>query len=203
MTVVTIGDVEIALGRSLTATEEARTFQLLQTAEARFEDAFPGFSIATGTETVRVVPPASGVLWTPKYPVTAVDAVTIDDQALTADRFTLKGEVFLDVVGVDRTFELNLMYPGWNVGTWEVTYDFGLDPLPASIVGAIAEMVANLIRSNATNPDNVQTEMLGAYQVSYGDFAQRQAFAGMHLSEDHLAALKRWSRTRAVAARLR
>lgn len=203
MSVVTNADVETVLGRTMTAAEAVRSTRLIQFAEARFEATFPGFSIATGTETVEVAAPRDGELWTPKYPVTAVSAVTADDVAVSLASFDIKGKLLVPGDTLDTTYTWQLNLPTWLGVTWEVTYAFGKSPLPLEIVEVIAGMVAGVIRRHATNPDNVQSEMLGAYQVSYGDYNVKAYDLGMSVSDDQRDALKRWLRTAMVSVRAR
>ena len=198
---VTQTDIEAILGRDLTAAEETRVARLTEMAEAQVESMLPGFSIATGTATDEDVPYNDpDLLWTARYPVTAVSAVKINGSTVDSDgyRWSTFGKLEL-TLGRQDDFEINVAslaaFP-----TVTVTYTYGQSPVAADIAAAVAAGVAAVLRRQAANPDGVQSESLGAYQVSYGDAASKAAMSGVVPPESEL--LRRWKRNRQVSVPL-
>lgn len=190
-------DIEAILGRVLTEAEEARVDRLTEMAEAQVESMLPGFAVALDSATDEVIPYSDpDIMWTKRYPVSAVDAVKLDGTALdTADyRWTEMGEIRLLGGGRLNSFEINLArFPTSAEVT--VTYDYGLDPLPADMAAAVASVVAALLQRQAINPDGVQSESLGAYSVTYAEAAAGSG--GLAPAPGDL--LRRWKRTRRLS----
>lgn len=193
---IPITDVEVFLGRDLTADEEVRAGQLIPYAVSLLEARFPGLAVdaVAQAETV-IVHPTSDVLWTPRYPVTAVESVEAAGREVTGFQWDEWGRIWADVSAVDD-WEMNLTLARW--ADVAVTYGYGLDPTPLVLVQAVGTMVANVVRMNAANPNAVQSEALGAYQVSYGDFSARQTFAGMSVPE--IPGLDYWDRRKRITS---
>jgi hypothetical protein len=174
---VSTDDVATLLGRDLTEAEDARATRLIEIAESAVEAMLPGFSFAAGSETVDIGWHDPNVMWTPRYPVAAINSITIAGGPvdLTGVRFDPKGKIELLPAG-DPV--INRAAPaGW--ATVTVDYDFGLDPPPPVLAGIVATMVATVLRRQGTNPNNVLSETIGSYQVSYGAAAQDAQAAGM------------------------
>lgn len=194
-------DVETILGRELTDDETARVDRLTEMAYAMIEANLPGFSIAAGTaDDERIVHDDPDLAWTGRYPVTAITEVRIGDAVLseTSYQWTDKGRLELAQWSILNEFEVNLTSYGF-ADPLTVTYDYGLgDELPDEVATFVAQLVAGVLRSNATNPDGVTSERLGAYEVSYGP----QAAPGFARIEGGAALLKRWTRNRQSSPRL-
>ena len=131
--------------------------------------------------------------------MTAVSSVSVDDTvaAATTYRWNSKGRIEFGNWSTAGDFELNLT----GLTRWSevaVTYTYGLATLSADIAAAVASAVAALLRRQATNPSGVQSESLGAYQVSYGDFSARLTEQGLVLDLSP-SFLRRWSRTRQLS----
>jgi hypothetical protein len=190
-------DVVALLGRDLTAPEEDRATRLIEMAESAVEAALPGFSFAAGSETVAVNWHDPNVFWTPRYPVTAVNRVTVNNGPVDATwvRFDEKGKIELNDPGDPY---INRRVPaGW--ATVTIDYDFGLDPPPPVLAGVVASMVAIDLRRNAVNPGNVQAETIGSYSVAYYAKAE-QAVMGAVMAVPALP--RRWKRTAMISVPL-
>ena len=196
-----IHDVEIILGRGLTDAENDRLDRLTEMAYAIIEGALPGFSIAAGTATdERIVHDDPDVAWTERYPVTAVTEVRIGDAVLsdTSYRWTDRGRIELGRRCILNEFEINLT--GYAFGEdLTVAYGYGMaDPAPDEVLTVVAQMVAGVLRTQATNPDGVTSTRLGAFEESYGP----QGNPGFARIEGAATLLRRWSRSRAVSVPL-
>jgi hypothetical protein len=201
---VEVTDVEDLLGRELTTEEGYRVDRLIEMAEAAVESALPGFSIAADSETVDVRS-HDGELWTPRYPVTAIASLNLGDAVLSAAgyQFTEFGHVVFGERSILNSFEIEPWRWSSDPGPYTVTYSYGLDPLPADVASAVAGMVAATLRQQATNPDNVASESLGAYAVTYGTTADRSSVnSGLVTNDDLRHQLRRWRRTVMVSAPL-
>lgn len=190
-------DIEAILGRDLTAAEETRVVRLTAMAEAQVESMLPGLSIAAGTATDEVIPwNDPDVMWTKRYPVTAIDELTVDGNAVDSAgyRWNEMGELQLLGGGRLNSWEINLRsFPTNPVIT--VTYDYGAATLAADIAAAVAAVVAALLRGQAAGSAGIQSESLGAYSVTY-DTAVAGA-AGLAPPAADL--LRRWKRTRQLS----
>lgn len=194
-------DVAILLGRALTAGETANMARLTEMAYAMVEGALPGFSIAAGTATdERIVHDDPDVAWTERYPVTAVTEVKIGDAVLsdTSYRWTDRGRIELGQRHILNEFEINLT--GYYFAEdLTVTYDYGMaDPPGAEVETVVAQMIAGVIRTIATNPDGVTSTRLGAFEESYGP----QGNPGFAQVEGASTLLRRWRRSEAKSVRL-
>lgn len=191
-----LADVEVLLGRDLTADETARLDRLTEMAYAIVEGALPGFSIVAGTATdERIVHDDPDVAWTERYPVTAVTEVKIGDAVLssTSYRWTDRGRIELGRRAILNEFEVNLS--GYNFGEdLTVTYDYGMaDPPGDEVDTVVAQMLAGVLRNNATNPDGVTSTRLGDFEESYGP----QGNPGFARIDGAGTLLRRWSRSSA------
>lgn len=199
---VAISDVEVMLGRALTAAEQTRATRLLAMAEAAVESALPGFTFDSGTETVTIQSDDPGFIWTPKYPVSNVGEIQLDDEVIDADyyRWNELGKITAHNHWPLNDYEVNLRFWGATTRAADITitYSYG-GTVPEDMAAMVASMVATTIRRQAVNPDNVQSEALGAYQVSFGDAEQRATSGGI-VAPDTLP--KRWRRLRQVSVPL-
>lgn len=190
-------DVEAILGRDLTVDEETRVDRLTAMAEAQVESLLPGFSIAAATATDEVIPwNDPDVMWTRRYPVTAVDSLEVDGNVVEASgyRWNELGEIQLLGGGRLNSWEVNLAsFPANPVIT--VTYDYGVDPVAADIAAAVAAVVAALLRGQAAGSAGIASESLGAYSVTYDTAA---AGSG-GLAPPAADLLRRWKRTRQLS----
>lgn len=166
---VTTDDVSALLGRDLTNDETNRVGRLIDFAVSQVESAAPGLSYATGTEQVDIVWHDPDVAWTPRYPVTAVNSITLNGIPISLEprlgyaRHDAKGKI--ELLDVYQTFVVNApIIMGWSQLT--VDYDFGLDPTPDDLCQIVAGMVADSLRRASYNPAGAvqQSETLGSYQ---------------------------------------
>lgn len=166
----TVTDIEAILGRDLTTEEAYRVPRLIEMAEAAVSRALPGFSLVEGDETVTIVGHGNEI-WTPKYPVTAINSLTVGAAVFTDGSYTFddKGKITFGEQTILNAFEIEPWAWYSEPGPFTIDYDFGLAELPADIAGAIAGAVAVQIRQYAINPGNVKSESLGAYSVTYSD----------------------------------
>lgn len=194
MATVSVEHVAALLGRALTAAEQVRSARLLEFGEAAVEDALPGFSVAVGTEEAIVIP-HGGEVWTPRYPVSAVNSVTVAGSEVDAAAFTFTEKGLIRFVrSVAWPFDRD--YP--TLGTTVVVdYDFGLDPPPAAVANVVAASVVAVLRRQASNADGVLSESIDGYSVTF----DRDEVRSLAVSVDP-AALRRWSRTRQVSVPL-
>lgn len=198
---VTLNDVEVLLGRDLTDAENARYARLTEMACAMVEANLPGFAIAEGTGTdERIVHDDPDVAWTARYPVSAVTEVKLGDAVLspTSYRWTETGRIELGQRCLLNEFEINLG-TGYNFGEdLTVTYDFGLADPGDEVLTVVAQMVAGVMRSRATNPDGVTSTRLGDFEESYGP----QGNPGFARIDGASALLRRWARRSATSVPL-
>lgn len=196
---VSTDDVAVLLGRALTGDEEDRADRLIAIAESLVEAELPGFSFASGTETASIVSDDPAVIWTPRYPVTAVSSVMIDGATLTSGDgywWTDKGRIELSAAGTP--WIVNSTWPSSPWPTCTVLYDYGLDPPPPVLAGVVAAMVAGALRFQGTNPGGVRSETIGSYSVAYAQTEAAMAAGGMVVPP--LPA--RWQRNRTVSVPL-
>lgn len=194
MTITTL-DVEVFLGRDLTQAESVRAAQLIPYAKALLESRFPGLALDQVEDAEIVLHPQADDLWTPRFPVVAVSTVEVDGNAATGFQWDEWGRIWSDASLVNE-FELNLTFR--RATEVAITYDYGADPVSPVLVQAVASMVATTIRFSAANPDGVQSEALGSYNVSYGDFAVRQQAIGMTVPD--LPGLDYWDRRKRITS---
>lgn len=196
-----LADVEVILGRDLTANEDTRLDRLTEMAYAMVESALPGFSIAAGTATdERIVHDDPDVAWTERYPVTDVAEVKIGDAVLSpmSYEWTERGRIELGRRCILNEFEINLMGYGFSEAL-TVTYEYGMaDPPGDEVAIVVAQMIAGVLRNNATNPDGVTSTRLGAFEESYGP----QGNPGFARIEGASALLRRWRRSDAKSVPL-
>lgn len=197
-----LSDVEVILGRVLADDELDRADRLTEMAYAMVDASLPGFSILPGTATdERIVHDDPDVAWTARYPVTAVTEVSVGDAVLseTSYRWTETGRIELGQRSILNEFEINLG-AGYNFGEdLTVTYEFGLaDPAPDEVLTVVAQMVAGVLRNQATNPDGVTSTRLGAFEESYGP----QGNPGFASLSGATALLRRWARRSATSVPL-
>lgn len=195
---VSVDDVAALLGRDLTATEEDRVSRLVEIAESLVEAELPGYSLATGTETVEVVWHDPDVIWTPRYPVTALHRVLIGDGLVDPSwlRWGDKGRI--ELLGGRPPWVVN---GSWLTGVWPkvtVDYDYGRDPPAPGLAGVVAQMVATLLRRQGSNPGNVHRETIGDYSVQFDPIEVEATARGMVVPPLH----PRWSRTITVSVPL-
>ena len=198
-TAATIVDVEDLLGRSL-STESARIGRLIVRAEGTLSMDMPGLTFGEGTETVTLEGDGDDVITLPRYPVTAVASVTVDDIVLDpADyRFNVLGQLHRRYSGIGAQHDSGFR------GRWPdagvdivVTYSFGwgASAVPPAVTGIVAELVARRV----ANPEQI-------VQQSVGD--RSQTFAGASPDTDRLTPgqtnlLRNWRRNRAASVRVR
>jgi hypothetical protein len=193
-----IEDVRILLGRELTDAEEYVAPRLLQIAETMLVDAGQGLTVAGGGESADIPWDDPTTAWTPRWPVTAIDAIACDGTTLdtTLYRWTTKGRIdFRAAEPAWWAFERDPLI-GWPVLT--VTYSFGVATVPADLSGMVAAQVAAILRRQATNPDNVLSEALGPYNVNYGTTEQAATAVGL----TPLVLPARWRRNMVVSVPL-
>lgn len=195
-----LSDVEIILGRAITAAEDDRVDRLTEMAYAMVESNLPGFAIAEGTATdERIVHDDPDVAWTARYPVSAVTEVKLGDAVLssTSYRWTETGRIELGRRSILNEFEINLSsyYFGEDL---TVTYDFGMTDLGDEVLTVVAQMVAGVMRGQATNPDGVTSTRLGDFEESYGP----QGNPGFARVDGAATLLRRWARRSATSVPL-
>ncbi len=193
-------DVETIIGRDLTVAEAARVGRLTEMAYAMVEGALPGFAIVSGTATdERIVHDDPDVAWTARYPVSAVTEVKIGDAVVsdTSYQWTETGRIELGRRCVLNEFEVNLTGIAFALPL-AVTYEYGMTDPPDEALTVVAQMVAGVLRSQATNPDGVTSTRLGAFEESYGP----QGNPGFARIEGAATLLRRWRRSEAKSVPL-
>jgi hypothetical protein len=204
-------DVEVILGRELTTDEDARVDRLLTMAEGALEDALPGFSLATGSETVDIwrrgdtaIGP-DGTIWTPRYPVTAITSIKVLDLTVPFP-FGYRFDLFGQIIFAPWENWLPVINAPWlaqGFTPYVVNYNFGLSTVPADIASAIAAPVAAMLRQQKANPDDLTSESIGSYNVRYrskGDLDPGSV--GVLVAAAVRDQLRRWRRTRQVSVPL-
>lgn len=193
---VDTADVETLLGRDLTTTEADRAFRLVDLAQGLIEGELPGFTINPGTETVEVTP-GSDEMWTPRYPVTAINSITVDDIAVTGTEFNQLGRIRYTTSLLDD-FEVNLS--PFTSSTVTIDYDYGFDDLiPDDVSLVVAGMVSSVLRRQTANPDGLASTTLGAYSESHFQAEVAALAQGMVVPT---GALRRWRRNRTLSVPL-
>lgn len=195
MATVSTDDVAALLGRDLTTAEDDRVGRLVEIAEGLVEAELPGYSFATGTETVDVNWHDPDVIWTPRYPVTALNRFSVGGGVVdpTWLRWDDKGKI--ELLGGRPAWSVNRSWLASSWPTVTVDYDFGIDPPAAVLAGVVAQMVATLLRRQESNPGNVHRESVGDYAVQFDPIEVEATARGMVVPPLH----KRFSRTITVS----
>lgn len=190
MTVTALADLEVALVRAVTTAELAFAQQIIDHAEADVLEYLPGYDLApTSTETVALTGAFNQPLTLPRYPVTAVSAVTVDGVSLVAGEWSWAEDGYLDravLAGATGSY----MGTGWGypTGVVGVTYTHGQGAAPLPLVRVIAAIAAS--RLSATTP-------AGLKQRDIGPFSEQYDPAGVgspSLTDDEMSALRRFRR---------
>lgn len=144
----TIADLELRLGSTVAAEDQARTQALLDDASAAVR-AYTGQLISAGTSTVTAFP-RLGEVKLMQRPVTAVTSVTNADGDDVAYCFD----------GVDRLY--GLAWPG----TVTVDYAHGWASVPDDIIGVVCSIVQRSLTA-AADP-GITAESIAGYSYSRG-----------------------------------
>lgn len=200
---VSTDDVLVLLGRAFTGDEEDRASRLVEMAEAAVESALPGFNFTAGTETATLhLEDHDGILWTPKYPVTAITSVTSAGTALPSSAYTFNEQGRILVFDA-ASYVVNASHYDLWCGPVVVDYDFGLDPVPADMAGFVAGLVAGTLRAQGVNADGLRSESIDGYARTFSD-AETAAAIGANLASLASSMLpRRWQRLRQVSVPLR
>jgi hypothetical protein len=148
-----VEDLETFLGTSFTDAQLDRAELVLEAASGLFVTYADGQVIEEVEETVRLDGNGTQVLLLPQLPVTAVESVEVDGEALTEDdhfRWSEKG-ILQRVCG--RWPDL--------LGVVSVTYTHGYPEVPQDVKLAVLRAAARTMR----NPAGAGTETVGAYTV--------------------------------------
>jgi len=166
VSVTTTEDVEAALVRQLTDAELGVVYRVLDLVEAEVLVHLPGYDLEpVSSETVTVTARHGETLYLPRYPVTAVLAVSVNGVALAASLWSVSAKGVL-TLSADVP-SANGPEWGWGWGsTVTVTYSHGQPAAGSPLVLLIAEAVASHLRAAAS--DGLRSMTLGDYSESYG-----------------------------------
>lgn len=162
MAVTTLEDVEATLVRPLTLEEQAAASRLVELVEAEVLGHLPGYDLGpASTETVAVTG-SYEQLKLPRYPVTAVTAVSVNGAALAASTWSVTPKGYLT---------LPAEFPSGNGpdGSWTpvvtVTYTHGQPAAGSPLVLLVAEAVASHLQ--AAGSQGLRSMSLGDYSEAY------------------------------------
>lgn len=189
-------DIEARLGRALTTAEAARVEALLADASALVRS-YTGQSFAETTDDVVVLRSMGGRINLPRRPVTAVTKVEVIGGSEALPDFTLADWLFdgIDTIRLgDGACVINLPEVWWDddgyPGTYRVTYSHGYAEVPPDVVAVVCAMI---LRAYA-NPQNLRSETVGPYSVTYAVPATGESL-GLNLTRYERKALDRYRRT--------
>lgn len=183
----TVADVEDLLDRTLPNT--ARVARLITRAEGIVAADMPGLTFGTGTEQVSLEGDGDDYLVLPRYPVNAVNSVTIAGTALTAPEYS-----FDNLGRVRRLYSARWPDAGTIV---VVSYDYGFGA--TSVDPAVASVVAELVAARVNNPEHVTQESIGDRSHAFAETSG----AGDDLTAGQRHRLRHWRRNRFASARVR
>lgn len=159
----TIEDLE-ALGVTVEDDERTAVERYLAVASAAVREA-AGCAISRTTDTVALAGQREARLALPGPPVTAVEAVEIDDAPVAGWRLS-------------RPRASLYRAAGWGGEDTEVTvtYTHGLAPVPVDLVDLVCRIAASALVAHRSSGDggglaagDVRSERIGDYSVTYGD----------------------------------
>ena len=189
------GDIEARLGRSLTTAEEPRVEALLNDASALVRS-YTRQAFVESTDDVVVLRVAGGQLTLPQRPVTAVTKVEVIGGSEALPDFTLADWLWdgIDTVRIgDGACVINLPEVWWDddgyPGTFRVTYSHGYASVPEDIVAVVCAMVLRAYN----NPQNLRSETVGSYSVTYAVPATGESL-GINLTRYERQALDKYRR---------
>jgi hypothetical protein len=162
MAFATAEDLATYMGRDFSAEETATATQALDIATATIQNYTGQKLTAVTDETVTVPRVSTTLVLLPEIPVNNVDSVTDDGELLVFDEDYIwhsSGVIHRLTGGFTRSVV--------------VQYDHGYTTIPDDIKGACLSIAARLFTSSG---QNVTTESLGMYRVSYGgaDFSPEE-----------------------------
>lgn len=161
--VCTPSDVADLLGVTFTAEEIGRADRLIGLAEGLIASEIPGIQFVATTTTVEVDGSYDDVIILPIRPITAITAVRVDGQTVSADsyRWTSRGELiritgpWIQTLGV--------------VGAWGgPTSTIEVDCTAGPARDDLRLVAAELVRDIWVNPSRANSETLGQRSVNWG-----------------------------------
>jgi hypothetical protein len=170
VTIATQADVEALLQRPLSVTEAGYVGDLLTRADALIYRELPGYRFTGSTASTATIPGSDIFeVWLPGRPVTAVDSVTLDGQAL------VYGEDYdwAEFGDVARTSGTKIWARTSDI---DVVWHYGLDAPPPDVVAVAADMVKSAI----SNPTGIRQESVGSWSATY-----EAAVTALGLTLDH------------------
>jgi hypothetical protein len=162
VSVTSIVDVEAALLRSVTTEELGFVSRLIDLTETDILSRLPGYDLnPVSTETVTVTGTYEEVLTLPRYPVTAVSAVSVNGVALAAGGWSVTTKGRLSVLGSAPG------YWGGPTSTVTVTYSHG-QAVESPLVLLIADLVASRLADAGRQGVRSMSVDSDAYSEAYG-----------------------------------
>jgi hypothetical protein len=173
----TVYDVEAILLREIDDGVSVIVQRLLELASARVRQYTRQFLSAVAADTVTLEGRWDSEIYLPEFPVTAISSIVLDGNTVDPSeyRFTSNGIV-----------TRHGRWWGSPRSTVVAIYDHGYDPMPDDVVHIVADLVAEQYR----NPDLLQQEQLGNYEVRYAGNQRDQKSGSIELSDAQKDALK-------------
>ena len=153
MAFATTDDLGNVLGREIDS-EDASALAALDAATAVVQ-AYTGQTLtAVSNDELTLDGNGTRVLVLPQLPVTSVDSIEVDGEALDAAEYQWSADGYLRRVGSNWPTDLRSVV---------VVYDHGYASIPDLVVAITAQLAARLYES----PAAVKQETIGAYSVTY------------------------------------
>ena len=155
MAIATVGDLEFWIGRIIDDTDAAQ--QAIDIASS-IVITYCNHSIEQVSNDVIVLDGnGTNTLLLPAYPVTNVDSIEVDGEALDPDDYKWSSKGWIKRVD-------GLLFPN-QPGIIEVTYDHGYASVPDAIKGVVLSLAARINDGSS----GIKQETIGSYSVTYGD----------------------------------
>jgi hypothetical protein len=176
-------DLAARLGRALTDAEETQAAVLLTDASALVR-AYTRQDFTLTTDDVAVLRGQGDTVRLPQRPVVDVSRVVAvgGNEALPDITLTDWAWDGLDLIRLGAgDYVINLPEVWWDddgyPGTYRVTYSHGWEDVPPAVLGVVCGIVSRVLQ----NPQNLRSETVGPYSVTYSIPATGEAL-GLNLS---------------------
>jgi hypothetical protein len=186
----TIFDVESVIAQDIPGDSHAQVERLIEMVSGAVCRRIPAVSFTATLNESTVVQPHDGVLRTPRWPVNAVDSVTVGTTLIDPADYTFTER------GLIRRVSPNALAPDSQFGGWmswpidgewpwppvptTIVYDYGFAANPDDLSLLVAEVVAAKHLGGANRAAGVVSEAIDTYQVSYYSTAPVGAWLPEH-----------------------
>lgn len=192
-------DIELRLGRDLTAAEAARVEALLQDVSALVRG-YTGQNFDLVEDDEVVLRASGGTIVLPQRPVLAIASVIAVGGSEALPDFTLIDWLFdeIDTIRIgEGACVINLPEVWWDddgyPGTYRVVYTHGYTSVP----GDVLSVVCGILLRSFGNPQGLRSETVGSYSITYAVPATGEGL-GLNLTRYEQKVLDRYRRKTAT-----